>query len=267
MSSPRAPHVVEDCLGIVQLLSDGTVRRSTDYSVFPLLGGVPTGLHVQWKDVVYDAARGLRLRMYRPTGEQQQKLPVLVYFHGGGFCVASFELVNYHDGALRLAAELPALVLSADYRLAPEHRLPAVFDDADSVLAWLRAQASAAAEPWLAESADFGRVFVGGDSAGGTISHHVAARHGAPPRGLRPPLDLLRRLGPHAIGGRVPACRTPGHGAVPPDVAPGAAAGRHHGPPLRQPARAGRRAVRPPRRRRRLPPAGTRRRPRPGRSA
>jgi len=111
---------------------------------------------------------------------------VLVYFHGGGFCIASFELVNFHAGALRLAAELPALVLSADYRLAPEHRLPAAFDDADSVLAWLRAQASAAAEPWLAESADFGRVFVGGDSAGGTISHHVAARHGAGSLALAP---------------------------------------------------------------------------------
>jgi len=189
MSSPRAPHVVEDCLGIVELLSDGTMRRSTDYSVLPLLGGVPTGLPVQWKDVVYDAARGLRLRMYRPTGggeehdEEKKKLPVLVYFHGGGFCIASFELVNFHAGALRLAAELPALVLSADYRLAPEHRLPVAFDDADSILAWLCSQASSStaadAEPWLAESADFGRVFVGGDSAGGTITHHVAARHGA----------------------------------------------------------------------------------------
>ncbi|WVZ61978.1 hypothetical protein U9M48_011782 [Paspalum notatum var. saurae] len=212
MSSSTTPHVVEDCLGIVQLLSDGTVRRSTDYSMVPLLGGVPSGLPVEWKDLVYDAARGLRLRIYRPTGEgtgtgageetkttttteKKKKLPVLVYFHGGGFCIASFELINFHAGALRLAAELPALVLSADYRLAPEHRLPAAFDDAESIFAWLRAQADAAGsatepDPWLAESADMARVFVAGDSAGGTIAHHVAARHASG----RLPLGALRQL-------------------------------------------------------------------------
>jgi acetyl esterase/lipase len=196
-SEAAPPHVVEDCLGIVQLLSDGTVRRSTDYSVFPLVGGVPPpDLPVEWKDVVYDGTRGLRLRMYRPTAagtggggaeEEKKKLPVLVYFHGGGFCVASFELVNFHAGALRLAAELPAVVLSADYRLAPEHRLPAALDDAESVFSWLRNQATAAADdPWLAESADFGRVFVTGDSAGGNIAHHVAVAVGSGLLGISP---------------------------------------------------------------------------------
>ncbi|TVU41508.1 hypothetical protein EJB05_15034, partial [Eragrostis curvula] len=188
--SEQPPHVVEDCLGLVQLLSDGTVRRSTDYSSLPLLGDMPSDLPVQWKDVVYDATHALRLRVYRPTScaaadeeeeGKKKKLPVLVYFHGGGFCIASYEVPNFHAGALRLAAELPALVLSADYRLAPEHRLPAAHDDAESVLSWLRAQASGAAaanEPWLAASADFDQVFVCGDSAGGNIAHHVAMQHG-----------------------------------------------------------------------------------------
>ena len=46
---------------------------------------------------------------------------------------------HFHAGALRLAAELPALVLSADYRLAPEHRLPTTHRDAEAILSWLYA--------------------------------------------------------------------------------------------------------------------------------
>jgi acetyl esterase/lipase len=128
---PEQPRVVEDCLGVVRLLSDGTVTRAADLSAIPLVSDdVPSVPPVQWKDVVYDAAHALRLRVYRPTaGAGGRKLPVLVYFHGGGFCIGSFAVPNFHAGALRLSAELPALVLSADYRLAPEHRLPAAHDD------------------------------------------------------------------------------------------------------------------------------------------
>ncbi|KAM0824711.1 hypothetical protein ACQ4PT_070013 [Festuca glaucescens] len=139
-SGPPPTHVVEDCMGIVQLLSDGTIRSSLDYSHLPILRDVPSDLPVQWKDVVYDATHGLRLRMYRPTtvhsvggAQAKKKLPVLVYFHGGGFCIASFEWPNFHAGALWLAGELPAVVLSADYWLAPEHRLPAAHEGADAV--------------------------------------------------------------------------------------------------------------------------------------
>jgi len=58
-------------------------------------------------------------------GGAEKKLPVLVYFHGGGFIVGSFASPEFHAVCLRLAASLPAVVLSADYSLAPEHRLPA----------------------------------------------------------------------------------------------------------------------------------------------
>jgi acetyl esterase/lipase len=232
---------------------------------------------VEWKDIVYDDTHGLRLRMYRPTttgGDgEKNKLPVLVYFHGGGFCLASFEVINFHAGALRLAAELPALVLSADYRLAPEHRLPAALDDAESAFSWLRAQAAAspAADPWLAESADFGRVFVSGDSAGGNISHHVSVRHGSG----RLPLGPLRLAGcvmlwPY-FGGEAP---TPSEAASPPGEPMGTAlfdqmwrlalppgASKDH--PAANPFAPERPARRP---RRRLP-AGARAGPRPGRAA
>lgn len=187
MASSSPPHVVEDCSPFLQLLSDGTVIRFEDYNPLPPLTVPPAAQFVQWKDVVYDADRGLKLRMYKPTAASG-KLPVLVYFHGGGYIIGSFKMANFHACCLRLAGELPAVVLSADYRLAPEHRLPAALDDAATVISWVRGQAAAAgdADPWLAESADFSRVFVSGDSAGGNIVHHVAVRLGSGQLGVDP---------------------------------------------------------------------------------
>ncbi|KQK20814.1 probable carboxylesterase 15 [Brachypodium distachyon] len=174
------PYVVEDCRGVLQLLSDGTVVRS---AALPFPAGNDDGLdndgRVEWKDAVYDAGRGLGLRMYKPAAAEK-KLPVLVYFHGGGFCIGSYAWPNFHAGCLRLAASLPAVVLSFDYRLAPEHRIPAAHEDAAAALLWLRSQlASDTSNPWLADAADPRRVFVSGESAGGNLAHHLALRFGA----------------------------------------------------------------------------------------
>ena len=176
---PPPPHVVEDMPHVLQLLSDGTVVRFADYDTLPPPSVPPAPLPVRWKDVVYDATHGLKLRVYSPSPPAScGKLPVLVYFHGGGYVLGTFALPSFHACCLRLAGEIPAVVLSADYRLAPEHRLPAALDDAAAVMRWVRAQAVAAGggDPWLADSADPGRVFVAGDSAGGNIVHHVAVR-------------------------------------------------------------------------------------------
>ncbi|VAI91173.1 probable carboxylesterase 15 [Triticum dicoccoides] len=185
------PYVVEDCRGVLQLLSDGTVVRSAALP-FPVDGNVAYNDHgrVEWKDAVYDAGLGLGLRMYKPTtnaGEEGKKLPVLVYFHGGGFCIGSCTWPNFHAGCLRLAAELPAVVISFDYRLAPEHRLPAAHEDAAAALLWMQNQL--ALDPWLADAADPCKVFVSGESAGGNIAHHLALRFG------RAGLDPMRIAG------------------------------------------------------------------------
>lgn len=197
-SSPPPPHVVEDMPHVLQLLSDGTVVRFADYDTLPPPSVPPAPLPVRWKDVVYDATHGLKLRVYSPSPPAScGKLPVLVYFHGGGYVLGTFALPSFHACCLRLAGELPAVVLSADYRLAPEHRLPAALDDAAAVMRWVRAQAVAAGggDPWLADSADPGRVFVAGDSAGGNIVHHVA----------------VRRLGSAASGEELDPVRVAGH--------------------------------------------------------
>uniref|UniRef100_A0A0D9WVT2 Alpha/beta hydrolase fold-3 domain-containing protein n=1 Tax=Leersia perrieri TaxID=77586 RepID=A0A0D9WVT2_9ORYZ len=181
----QKPYVVEDCRGALQVLSDGTVIRAAAPPPFAasFLGDLDDG-RVEWKDAVYDTTHGLVVRMYKPTApaSDESKLPVVVFFHGGGFCIGSCTWPNFHAGCLRLAASLPAAVLSFDYRLSPEHRLPAAHHDAAAALIWLRTQLLS--NPWLSNSADHRRVFVSGESAGGNFAHHLAVQFGS--HGLDP---------------------------------------------------------------------------------
>uniref|UniRef100_A0ACD5ZPG8 Uncharacterized protein n=1 Tax=Avena sativa TaxID=4498 RepID=A0ACD5ZPG8_AVESA len=153
--------------------------------------GVDTATGVTCKDVVIDADAGLAARLYLPEGvPSSKKLPVLVYFHGGAFAVHSaFSAVHYRFlNALVAAAGVVAV--SVDYRLAPEHPLPAAYDDAWAALTWTLANCASAGqeEPWLAEHGDAARLFVAGDSAGANIAHNVAMKAGGEnglPRGAR----------------------------------------------------------------------------------
>jgi acetyl esterase/lipase len=125
-------------------------------------------------------AGSIALRIYWPPGysdgyQQGAAPPVVLYFHGGGFVIGDLET---HDGTARQhAVGADAIVVTVDYRLAPEHPYPAAVEDA-----W-------AATLWVAENAaelhgDPSRIAVAGDSAGGTISAAVAQRardHSAPP--------------------------------------------------------------------------------------
>ncbi|CAN6203090.1 unnamed protein product [Urochloa humidicola] len=187
---PPASAVVEDIYGFLRVLADGTVLRSAAGPAFCPATFPDTHPSVQWKEAVYDKAKSLRVRMYKPAAAaaagggaagNNNKLPVIVHFHGGGFCLGSCAWANVHAFCLRLAAGAGAVVLSAGYRLAPEHRLPAAVDDGAAFLRWLRDQAAnpsaaGAAVDWLTGAADFSRVFVTGDSAGATIAHHLAVR-------------------------------------------------------------------------------------------
>ncbi|KAG0526010.1 hypothetical protein BDA96_06G108100 [Sorghum bicolor] len=98
------------------------------------------------------------------------KLPVVVYFHGGGFVMGSAGSCVYHRFVNDLVAACPALAVSVDYRLAPEHMLPAAYEDSLAALKWVLS----ATDTWLATHGDLGRVFLVGDSAGGNICHHLA---------------------------------------------------------------------------------------------
>lgn len=123
-------------------------------------GGVPVSMARTEDRFVISAHRKdpIPIRIYWPSLHQ---LPVLVYFHGGGWSRGS---LNTHDALCRrIAKSANCIIVSADYRLAPENPFPAGLDDAWAVYAWcLQHAASIGAHP--------DHIAIGGDSAGGNLS-------------------------------------------------------------------------------------------------
>lgn len=117
----------------------------------------------------------LTLRIYRGAGTQaHEKLPCLVFLHGGGWVIGDLES---HDRVCRaLANRARICVVAVDYRLAPEHRFPAALDDSAAALHWVSDNAQAL-------SVAPGRIGVGGDSAGGNLAAVLAlmGRDGSAP--------------------------------------------------------------------------------------
>jgi acetyl esterase len=99
------------------------------------------------------------VRVYRPAVEGTA--PTVVFLHGGGFVIGDLDT---HEGVCRLLShDVGAVVVSVDYRLAPEHRFPAAVDDAYAALTWVAAHIDE-------YGGDAARLVVGGDSAGGNLA-------------------------------------------------------------------------------------------------
>jgi acetyl esterase/lipase len=120
------------------------------------------------RELSFPASDGtpLRARLYVPhIATARGAPPLVIYWHGGGFVIGDLDA---YDGSARgLAAESGAIVLSVDYRLAPEHRFPTAHTDA--VAAWVWGVANAGRL-----GADPTRVALAGESAGGNLALHVA---------------------------------------------------------------------------------------------
>ncbi|RLM73333.1 putative carboxylesterase 13 [Panicum miliaceum] len=172
--------VVHDFAPLLLVYKSGRLERPI--AMPPVPPGLDAATGVASRDVALSPHSFARL--YLPpaaANENSRKLPVVVYFHGGGFVIGSAASAAYHRCLNDLAAACPAVAVSVDYRLAPEHPLPAAYEDSLAALEW----ALSAADPWLAAHGDPARVFLAGDSAGGNICHHLAMHPGIRGAGLR----------------------------------------------------------------------------------
>lgn len=158
----------------LQVFSDGRVKRFNLETSPPSLDS--SNKYIS-KDIIINPSRPITGRLFLPNSPNNNPnknlLPLLVYFHGGGFCIGSTTWLGYDAFLGEFSVASQSIILSVDYRLAPEHRLPIAYEDCYSSLEWLGENVKV--EPFL-EHADLNNVFLSGDSAGGNISHHVAVK-------------------------------------------------------------------------------------------
>jgi acetyl esterase len=136
------------------------------------LSGPPVAVASVENRTIPGPAGALPVRIYTPAGSGP--FPVLVFFHGGGWVIGDLET---QDGACRVLANAAGcVVVSVDYRLAPEHKFPAAPEDTYAATKWVAANAASI-------NADPARIAVGGDSAGGNlaaVTAQMARERGGP---------------------------------------------------------------------------------------
>ncbi|KAE8769713.1 putative carboxylesterase 12 [Hordeum vulgare] len=171
-----------DMPGVLRVHKSGRVERFDGVETVPPSPSGDPSNGVASKDVVLDPAASISARLYLPVAaaaEPGKKFPVVIFFHGGAFFVHTAASPLYHRYCASLAAAVPAVVVSVDYRLAPEHPIPAAYEDAFAALkAVVGACRPGGAEPWLAAHGDASRVVLAGDSAGANMAHATAIRLG-----------------------------------------------------------------------------------------
>ncbi|XP_065869470.1 carboxylesterase 1-like [Euphorbia lathyris] len=157
---------------------DGTHTRVFNYPTVP--PNSSSSLPVLTKDIQINSANKTWLRIYLPrhlldsssSAANNRRLPLLLYFHGGGFVFFAADSTINHDFCVIMSQRIDAVVVSVEYRSAPEHRLPAAYDDAFEALQFIKSSQ----EDWLTQFADVSRCFLMGTSAGGNIAYHTGLR-------------------------------------------------------------------------------------------
>ncbi|KAL2515172.1 putative carboxylesterase 9 [Forsythia ovata] len=168
----------------ISLNADGSLTRFIKLPTSPATGdsGLIPGQAVVSKDFILNAEKKTWMRIYRPTklpsnDNSIARLPIIIFFHCGGWIQMSIADTIIHENSNRISNEVPALVVAVEFRLAPESRLPAQYEDAIDSIFWIQKQAlNANGEQWLREYGDFSRCYLYGVSCGANIAFNVALR-------------------------------------------------------------------------------------------
>ncbi len=172
--SPRQARMAPTVTDAVQDLLKDNDREAPDAAVDISQRVLPAGITPQ------SAPDGILVRVYTPEEGSSGARPVIVYYHGGGWVIGSLDV--YEPSALALSENTGAVVVSVDYRLAPEAKFPAAHEDAYAAYKWVKENAASI-------GGDPGKVAIAGESAGGNMA--VAVSLLARERGLALPIHIL----------------------------------------------------------------------------
>ncbi|XP_045833085.1 probable carboxylesterase 12 [Trifolium pratense] len=176
-SSTIDDEIAMDLTPLLKLYKNGRIERLIGEEVVP--PSLDPTTNVESKDVIISKEHDISARIfihknnYPPT----QKLPVLVYFHGGVFCIKTAFSPNYHNYLNSVTSLANVIGVSVNYRRAPEHPVPIAYEDSWLALKWIASHVNGnGSDEWLNQYADLEKVFLGGDSAGANISHYLGLR-------------------------------------------------------------------------------------------
>ncbi|KDP25934.1 hypothetical protein JCGZ_22839 [Jatropha curcas] len=172
-------NITHDFPGFFKVFEDGHIERYMNSDFSPPCLDPETG--IESKDVVISEETGVKARIFLPKiADPTRKLPLLVHYHGGGFCVGSALSTPFKSFLSALTSQANVICMSVEYRLAPEHKLPIAYDDSWAGFQWVASHSNGKGpEPWINEHADLDRVILAGESAGANLAHYIAVQAGA----------------------------------------------------------------------------------------
>ncbi|KAL2613238.1 hypothetical protein R1flu_024930 [Riccia fluitans] len=183
----RITSAVNSILNSLYLRKDGTINRALMTRLDQRAPATPKPVDgVSSKDFTYDEETKQILRIFTPVQEGEEskkKLPLIIYFHGGGFVGLDLASKTFDTMVRLLVKDCNAVLVSVNYRLAPEFRYPAAYDDCFQALQWIRSELKNEGSE-LSSIAEPSQCFLAGDSAGANITHFMMVR--AAQNDLRP---------------------------------------------------------------------------------
>ncbi|KDP22355.1 hypothetical protein JCGZ_26186 [Jatropha curcas] len=164
----------------IVLAPDGTITRLPEIPSLNLSSADSASdshpIPILTKDLTINQSKKTWARIFLPRQTLDPsfhaKLPLIVWFRGGGFILYSAASALFQHSCATMAIQLSAVLVSIEYRLAPEHRLPAAYEDAVEAVHWIKT----APDEWLTDFADLNNCFLMGGSAGANIAYHAGLK-------------------------------------------------------------------------------------------